>query len=223
MHDWRSSRNMSIDLLEAIRKKAMPFFSNSRGSHDWSHTERVYKLSLRIAARLDADSLVVGAAALLHDIGRQQQDESKGVICHAEAGALLARAILEEVALAEERISRVIHCIETHRFRGNKIPQTLEAKILFDADKLDSIGAIGIGRAFQFAGEVGARLHNGGMDLNQTKSYSKEDTAYREFSVKLRKIKDRMLTDEGRKIAEKRHGFMVDFFQRLDDEAAGRI
>ncbi len=214
---------MPTDFLPAVKEKARPYFANARGSHDWSHTERVYRLCMQLAARLDADPQVVGTAALLHDIGRREQDESKGEICHAEAGARLARTILQDLAWDEELIGRVIHCIETHRFRGGKTPQTLEAKILFDADKLDSIGAIGIGRAFQFAGEVGARLHNGGIDLDGTRSYSREDTAYREFSVKLCKIKDRMLTDEGTKMAEERHRFMVDFFQRLDEEASGKV
>ena len=214
---------MPTDFLSAVKEKARPYFANANGSHDWSHTERVYRLCLQLATRLDADPQVVGAAALLHDIGRREQDESKGKICHAEAGARLARAILQDLGWDGELIDRVIHCIETHRFRGGKVPQTLEAKILFDADKLDSIGAIGIGRAFQFAGEVGARLHNGGIDLDGTRSYSREDTAYREFSVKLRNIKDRMLTAEGARMAEQRHRFMVDFFKRLDDEATGRI
>jgi len=214
---------MPTDLLSAVKEKARPYFVNARGSHDWSHTERVYRLCLQLAARLGADPQVVGAAALLHDIGRREQDESKGEVCHAEAGARLARAILRDLGLDQELIGRVIHCIETHRFRGAKAPQTLEAKVLFDADKLDSIGAIGIGRAFQFAGEVGARLHNGGIDLDATRSYSREDTAYREFSVKLCKIKDRMLTAEGARMAEQRHRFMVDFFQRLDEETAGKV
>ncbi len=101
------------------------------------------------------------------------------------------------------------------------MPKSLEAKILFDADKLDSIGAVGIGRAFLFAGEVGAKLHNGHQDLSKTVSYSREDTAYREFQVKLRKIKDRLLTPSGRKLAEGRHRFMVRFFERLDAEVKG--
>lgn len=212
---------MSIDFLTAVQERARPYFANARGSHDWSHTERVYRLSLQLAAGLGADLQIAGSAALLHDIGRQEQDESKGEICHAEAGTRLARTILQDLGLDEESVGRVLHCIETHRFRGDKTPSTLEAKILFDADKLDSIGAIGIGRAFQFAGEVGARLHNSGTVLNGTRSYSREDTAYREFTLKLCKIKDRMLTAEGARMAEQRHRFMVEFFARLDAEVTG--
>ncbi|MFC1837911.1 HD domain-containing protein, partial [Thermodesulfobacteriota bacterium] len=114
------------------------------------------------------------------------------------------------------------HCVEAHRYRGDKIPRTLEAKILYDADKLDSIGAVGIGRAFLFAGETGARLHNeSDVDILACKPYSREDTAYREFRFKMSKIKDRMLTPEGRRLAEERHDFMEVFFERLERETKG--
>ena len=110
-----------------------------------------------------------------------------------------------------------------HRFRGNNPPETLEAKILFDADKLDAIGAIGIGRAFQFAGEVGARLHNPDIDPENTEPYTEDDTGYREFRLKLSKIKDRMLTSEGRRIAKGRHEFMEAFFDKFLLEYEGRV
>lgn len=135
----------------------------------------------------------------------------------------MARKILKKYGLDEEIIDKVLHCIETHRFRGKKKPKSREAKVLFDADKLDSIGAVGLGRAFLFAGEVGAKLHNKGTDLKKTRQYTKEDTAYREFMLKLRKIKDKMLTKTGKKIAQERHLFMVEFFKRLDKEIEGRF
>ena len=116
-----------------------------------------------------------------------------------------------------------MHCIECHRFRKNKPPISIEAKILFDADKLDSIGAIGIGRAFSFAGGVGARLHIKDIDITKTKEYSVDDCAYREFLVKLIKLKDRMLTKEGKRIAKERHNFMVEFFDRLNKEVDGEL
>jgi uncharacterized protein len=94
---------------------------------------------------------------------------------------------------------------------------------LFDADKLDSIGAVGIGRAFLFAGEVGARLHNKDSDISKTKPYTREDTAFREYMVKLRWVRDRMFTKEGKRIAAERHKYMVDFFHRLDKETDGEL
>ena len=95
--------------------------------------------------------------------------------------------------------------------------------MLFDADKLDSIGATGIGRAFLFAGEIGARLHDSNVDPARTKPYTADDTAYREYLVKLKRIKDRIFTAEGRRIAESRHRFMVRFFDRLNKETEGLV
>jgi uncharacterized protein len=115
----------------------------------------------------------------------------------------------------------VVHCIRTHRFRRRAVPQTLEARVLFDADKLDSIGAVGIGRAFLFAGEVGARLHDKRIDVRKTKPYTEDDTAYREFLVKLGRVRGRIFTREGKRIAAERHRFMVDFFGRLNKETDG--
>lgn len=212
-----------MDMVEQIKKRAKKFFSNSKGSHNWEHTLRVYNLCLHIGEKENADMEILKIAAILHDIGREYQDRSNGKICHAEKGAQLARELLSEFKIEKEKINKIIHCIETHRFRGNKVPKSKEAKILFDADKLDSIGAVGIGRAFLFAGEIGAKLHNKNVDINKTKSYTKEDTAYREYMVKLRKVKGRMFTDESKRIAEERHNFMVKFFDRLNKEIDGRL
>lgn len=211
------------NLFAKIKKEAQRYFKNARGSHDWSHIERVYNLAIKIGKKEKADLEILKLAAILHDIGRKHQDEVNGKIDHAEIGAELARKILEKFNFKKEKIEKIIHCIETNRFRGNKKPESKEAKILFDADKLDAIGATGIGRAFLFAGEVGAKLHNKDVDIEKTKAYSKEDTAYREFMVKLRKIKERMFTKEGKRIARERHKFMVNFFNRLNKEVDGKL
>ncbi len=212
-----------MDLFNQIKGEAKIFFSNTKGSHDWEHTERVYNLCIHIGKKEEANLEILKFAAILHDIGRKYEDDSKGKICHAEKGGILARQLLEKYNLDKKKIDKIVHCIECHRFRGNKIPQSKEAKILFDADKLDSIGTVGIGRAFLFAGEIGAKLHNKDVDIEKTKPYTKEDTAYREFMVKLRKVKDRMLTREGKRIAEERHKFMIDFFDRLNKEIDGKL
>ncbi len=210
-----------MNLVEQIKKDAKKFFKKSSGSHDWEHSLRVLSLCLRIGKKEGADLKILQIAALLHDIGRPWQDESGGKISHAQKGAGLARKLLAKYHLEQEKIEQIVHCIATHRFRGRKAPLSKEAKILFDADKLDSIGAVGIGRAFLFGGEIGAKLHNKGVAIEKTKPYTEEDTAYREFMVKLKKVKDRMLTTEGRKIAQERHRFMIEFFERLDREVEG--
>ncbi len=212
-----------MDIVEQVAKRAKDFFSDAKGSHDWEHTLRVYNLCLHIGEKEHADMEILKLSAILHDIGRKDEDKCAGSICHAEKGAMLANELLSEFGIDNEKIGRIVHCIETHRFRGNKIPHSKEAEILFDADKLDSIGAVGIGRAFLFAGEIGAKLHNKDADIDKTKPYTKEDTAYREYMVKLRKVRERMLTDEGKRIAEERHNFMVEFFGRLNSEVDGNL
>jgi len=224
-HPRAARRGLPFDpLFRQVRKDAWKFFLGARGSHDWDHTERVLRLCLRIGKKERADLEILMLSAVLHDIGRAEEDKSRGRISHAEAGASAARKILEARGVEPEKIERIIHGIKAHRFRkrGNA-PATPEAKILFDADKLDSLGAVGVGRAFLFAGEVGARLHNPDTDISKTRPYTKEDTAYREFMVKLRRLKDRIHTREGKRIAAERHRFMVAFFDRLNKESQGKL
>jgi uncharacterized protein len=208
-------------LVSRIEEEARAFFRSARGSHDWDHTQRVFRLCLRIGRKEKADLRILELAALLHDVGRGEEDRSSGRICHGRAGAALARGILERHGLDRASVRAVVHCIRTHRFRKRAVPRTLEARILFDADKLDSIGAVGVGRAFLFAGEVGARLHDKAIDVRKTKPYTREDTAYREYLVKLGRVKDRMTTREGKRIAVERHRFMAAFFDRLNKETDG--
>ena len=216
-----AARALRDELVEAVRRDTRAFFSSARGSHDWDHTERVLHLCLRIGRKEKADLGVLRLAALLHDVGRAEEDRSNGKVCHGRAGAALARRVLEGHGLDAATVRRVVHCVRTHRFRKKAAPRSLEARILFDADKLDSIGAVGVGRAFLFAGEIGARLHDKAVDIRRTKPYSRDDTAYREYLVKLSRVRDRMTTREGKRIAAERHKFMVAFFDRLSKETDG--
>jgi len=208
--------------LARVKAFARRCFDNASGSHDWDHTLRVFRLCALMGPAENADMDVLGAAACLHDIGRAVQDASGGEICHAERGARMAEPVLEALPYSKKQKQNIIHCIRSHRFRNHLKPATTEAKVLFDADKLDAIGAVGVARAFLFAGEVGARLHSPDLDVESTLPYSVDDTGYREFKVKLCKIKDRMLTAEGRKWARERHSFMDEFFNRFLAEYEGK-
>ena len=210
-----------MDLIEQTRKIVLDRLAANKGSHDFDHTERVYNSAVRLAEVEGADLEIVRLAALLHDIARKEEDDSSGAINHALKGAELAREILLELEVGEEKIDRICDCIAKHRFRDNNEPETLEERVIFDADKLDSIGAVGLGRAYLFAGEAGARMHDKDVDIEHTAEYTKDDTAYREFLVKLSKVKDRMTTAEGRRLAEHRHEFMIDFFNEMNDEVMG--
>jgi uncharacterized protein len=208
--------------LEHIKSLACKMFETAKGSHDWDHTLRVYGLCERIGKAERADMKVLKIAAYLHDIGRSVQDQSAGKVCHAAEGAKLTREIIGQLSLPDFQKDNIIHCVRSHRFRGNHEPKTLEAKVLFDADKLDSIGAVGVARAFLFAGEVGAKLHNPDINVENTLPYSKDDTGYREFKLKLSRIRDRIITTEGRKLAKERHEFMENFFKRFLEEFEGK-
>jgi len=208
-------------LVEIVKTQAENIFAEARGSHDWEHTLRVFRLCEHIGRVEGADMSVLLIAACLHDVGRCHQDRARGEICHAEKGVELAQPIVGTLPLSEKRGRNILHCIRSHRFRKPPAPETTEAKVLFDADKLDAIGAVGVARAYLFAGELGARLHNPDVDVKDTRSYTREDTGFREFEVKLSKIKDRMLTREGTRIASGRHAFMSEFFDRFQAEHRG--
>ncbi len=208
-------------MLKQLERSARSFFYRAKGSHDWDHSLRVHKLCEKIGPVEGADMVVLSAAAYLHDIGRLLEDKTKGLLCHAERGGVLARPVVEKMPLSRGQKENIIHCIISHRFRGKNIPETIEAKTLFDADKLDAIGAVGIARAYLFAGEQGARLHSSKKNIALAEPYGIDDTGYREYVVKLSKIKERMMTEEGRRIARDRHVFMVAFFNRFLEEYEG--
>ena len=210
-------------VIDEIKKDAQKFFLNVGGCHDWSHVERVYEIAKNIGEKEGADLEVIKISAWLHDIAREEEMQANGGICHAERSAELSKEILEKHNIDSSKMNSILHCISSHRFKNNKVPESKEAKILYDADKLDSIGAVGIGRAFLFAGELKAKFHDKNVDIENTKPYTKEDTAYREFLVKLNKIKDKMLTSTGRKMAQNRHDFMVEYFERLNKETDGLL
>jgi len=209
-------------MLDTVEQMAYTYFQGARGSHSWDHTLRVRRLCERIGAVEGVDMDVLLVSAYLHDIARSHQDDSNGVVCHAEKGAQLAAVIVNKLPLTAGQKDNILHCIRSHRFRGSHKPRTPEARVLFDADKLDAIGAVGVARAFLFAGEVGARLHSETADIEKTRAYTVDDTGYREFKVKLCKIKDRILTRAGQELAADRHVIMEEFFNRFREEYEGK-
>ncbi len=193
--------------------------------HDYDHTLRVFnnaKMLLKFEKK--ADYQVVLLASLLHDIGRCEEFAKSGKVCHAEVGSKIAEDYLLNNGFDEEFTRKVCHAIRVHRFRGEKLsPKSLEDKILYDADKLDSLGAVGIGRAFMFAAKVGAKLHNSKSRALNSREYSSDDTAYREYLVKFIKIPQKMQTERGRIIAENELKFMEEFFNKLNIQSKGKL
>lgn len=205
-------------LLGKIRETVRIRLLDSESSHDFDHTMRVCRNAEMLLEELpDADRDVVRLAAVLHDVARPEEKACRKV-CHAARGAEIAAEILEDLHVEKAFAGRIVAAVRTHRYRDDNAPQTLEEKIVYDADKLDSLGAAGIGRAFLFAGKFGARLHNTEQEALNSEAYSKEDTAYREYLVKLRYLPDAMLTAPGKRIASERISFMREFFDRLNQE-----
>lgn len=197
--------------------------------HDFNHVLRVLALAERLAEAEGADLDVVRQAALLHDISRAEDHNAESGFAmqtasetdHAVLAARYARDLLAGEAPAF--IEAVAHCIEAHRFRNAIEPQTIEAQCLFDADKLDAIGAVGVARSFAYAGGAGMPLW-GEVSAGYTPGVSDDlHTPRHEFEVKLKRIKDRMYTASGKRMAEDRHRFMVAFFERMAREVSGAV
>lgn len=209
-------------ITESAYSFAMSRMKHVHSSHGWDHVKRVIAMADHISGtQKDSDNFIVHVSAILHDIERDEESRTGGKVCHAEMGSKSAYNFLVSEGLDEKRSGHIARCILTHRYRNSHKPDSLEAKILFDADKLDSIGAVGIGRAFLFSGEIGAKLHDPGIVLENTRSYTEEDTAYREYLEKLRFVHRAMLTSEGERMARERNSFMEVFFARMNDEVRG--
>jgi len=181
---------------------ARRYYPDDDEAHGFGHVLRVLRLAEHIASLEGADLEVVRAAALLHDIARRDEDETG--VCHAEEGARRAREILR--GQPEEKVEAVAHAIAAHRFRGRVKPQTLEAKVLSDADKLDALGAVGVVRAVVYALQRGEPLFEPGRGPSD------------EFAIKLSALADAMYTETGRELARERLAFMKEFFRELEKE-----
>jgi uncharacterized protein len=203
--------------------EARGYYQGADSVHDFDHVLRVLALAERIGAAEGADMEIVRAAALLHDVERERA-EAEG-LDHAACGADRARDILARHPT--ERVEAVAHAIAAHRFRSTGVqPQTLEAQVLFDADKLDAIGAVGVARAFAYGGARGQRLWAPveTVDVDAWKEQGDDPDAHtpvHEFVVKLSRLKARLFTPTGQAMAEERHACMVAFFERLDAEVRG--
>lgn len=206
-------------LIEEIESVAKKHFSNLGPSHDWAHVQRVLKNVNLLAKKENANFTIVNIAAYLHDIERKDLKEAN--YDHAIEGAKLARRILKKYPLTPKQIDNICHCIEVHRYRNSKIPDTIEAKCLQDADKLDVLGAIGIARSYIYLGETRDFVIYLKPEKVKTGSKRRTNSVQEEFEVKYKYLPDKMWTKTGKSIARKRLKYMKDFLDRLEDEVLG--
>ena len=205
-------------------EQARTWYQNTDPVHDFSHIERVYAMAERLAAAEGADLEIVRAAALLHDAdGTAPGSEAR--LEHHLRSAEFAGRILKDEGWSEDRIRAVQHCIRAHRYRDDREPPaTIEAKCLFDADKLDVLGAIGAVRAVVYAALAGTPFIT--QPSEKFLATGKEEpgelhSAYHEYFFKLRKIQDRLYTSTARALATERSRYLGNFFVQLQAEVKG--
>jgi uncharacterized protein len=215
---------------------ARAWYPGSDPVHGFEHVLRVYRLAERLTQAEGADWEIVQAAVLLHDAeGASQPESTPGGNAdlekpnnrqeHQHSSAEFARQILAAEGWSEERIQAVTHAIRSHRFRGGREkPRTLEAQILFDADKLDAIGAIGVARAVAYAARAGqpayAKASPRFIETGEREP-GEPHSAYHEYLFKLRHLQEMLHTQSARTIALERHQYMTEFFTRLGLEIEG--
>ncbi len=175
--------------------------AQSAGAHAYDHVKRVYRIALEIGEKIGANLKVLKAAALLHDVGRSSEMETG--VSHSILSGEMSEEILRRTDYDDSEIERVKAAIRTHRFSEGLTPDSLEGKILSDADKLDAIGAIGIFRAI-----AQATVKNVGID-----------GFLQHADEKLLKLYDLMHTEEGKALAQSRHAPLHAFVFELRNEA----
>lgn len=208
---------MTAQRFESLKKYMESCMSDS--AHDTGHIQRVLDAALilsRKEKRVDTDVLI--AAALLHDIGREEQFRTGE--SHALVGARLAKAHLREQGESEEFAQHVSDCIRTHSFRKNDPPATIEAKLIYEADKLDVVGVLGIARTFLYQGRMDEPIYSLSSDGAVLSGEEKEPSFYSEYRHKLMRLPGRFLTASGKKLAAGRSERAARFEAALRAEVA---
>lgn len=198
---------------------------NAEGGHDWFHIERVFNTSNLLLKHEEGNTLIVQLAALLHDIADPKFHDGDENI-----GPKTARNFLESQSVETKTIEHVVNIIKHMSFKNSLETEgttftSKELQIVQDADRLDAIGAIGIARAFNYGGFKNRELHNPDVppNLNMSKEDYKKSTAptINHFYEKLLLLKDKMNTETGKKLAEERHQFMLDYLDQFYKEWDG--
>ncbi len=205
------------DLINDTIKYIKEFFKEEYSGHDFYHSLRVYELAKKIAREEDCDMEIICLSALLHDV-----DDYK-IVGEQERPFTNARAFLQKVNYPENKIEKICYIISQISFKGKDtiIPNTIEGKIVQDADRLDAIGAIGIARTFTFGGNHKLPMYNPNIDykdIDCSQNDYRTTTTINHFYEKLLKLKDLMNTETAKKIAEHRHELMLNFLEEFYKE-----
>ncbi len=214
-------------IINATMAYVKETLQGAEGGHDWFHIERVYKNALLIAEDENVNELVVALGALLHDIADAKFHDGNETI-----GPRMAKEFLKSISIDTKIIDHVVKIIENISFKSslekktNKF-NTIELQVVQDADRLDAIGAMGIARAFNYGGFKNRVLYNPEIPpkLNMTKEEYKKSKGptINHFHEKLLLLKDQMNTKTGKRLASKRHQFMLDYLKQFEMEWQGLI
>lgn len=198
-------------------------FSGDSSGHDWWHIHRVWKNAIAICEIEKADHFIVQLAALLHDLDDWKFNESR------DETPLRARAWLDSCSVDPSAAESVCRIIANISYKGANVENkmdSLEGFIVQDADRLDAIGAIGIGRAFAYGGYRNRPLYDPDAPPHMHASFDEyknsESATINHFYEKLLLLKDKMNTSTARRIAEERHAVMVKFLDQFMREWEGR-
>ncbi|MBU0926363.1 MAG: HD domain-containing protein [Spirochaetes bacterium] len=212
-------------ILRATREFSMARHADTAPCHDFSHVERVLATAERLALEEGADPFVVSLAALLHDIGRGLEPRLGPLPDrHEELSVEIAGPFLEARGLPRSVIDAVLDAILNHRHRRGRTPSSIEAKCLYDADKLDSLGAVGVARAYLWLGEHGRSVHytaESWAGVDPANNATENDSIQREWQIKLSGLKDALYTESGRALAAGRHERMRLFLADMELEVRG--
>ncbi len=210
------------DLIQKTAEHIKQEFSGDSSGHDWWHIYRVWKNALAICEQEKADKFIVELAALLHDLDDWKFNESDDETPHR------AKAWMQGCGLESPLIDRVCEIIMHISYKGAQVEnkmRSLEGFIVQDADRLDAIGAIGIGRAFAYGGYKNRQMYDPDSPPNLHVSFEEyknsKSATINHFYEKLLLLKDRMNTDTAKKIAEKRHEGMLQFLDQFMREWEG--
>ncbi|MFW6383956.1 MAG: HD domain-containing protein [Halodesulfurarchaeum sp.] len=209
------------ELVQQAATAARTFFpAGMSPAHDWFHVQRVRTNAEALAAEYpSADTTVLTLAALLHDIGRAKEEAGE-IQDHAEWGAEKSVDLLRENGASKETREAVAHCVRAHRYATDVAPETIEAKILSDADNLDALGAVGLARCFAYGGELGEPIHDPSIPPEADETGGGQ-TQFNHIHAKLLELPKRMYTDVGSDIAEDRAAYLRNFVRRFESEVAG--
>lgn len=217
---------MIDNYIKELRPHVEKYFKDDYSGHDVGHLERTLNTALYICNKENADPIIVGVASYLHDIHRIMQNK-EGKYVSPKESLNVVKEILSNVSLTEEQIEKICFAIEYHEeynWNGNNISD-INALIVQDADNLDAIGAIGIGRAFNYGGAHGIEMYDDKVPLNEDNNYIEDEgdneSTIHHFYHKLFKLGDNMNTKTAKIIAEHRIKFMKEFAEVFLKEFSG--